>query len=326
MGGHDGPGREGELTDPWVALAADADPGERSGALRRAHDVFTSAGRLERPVRAVVGASWRRSARARVSPDDAPAVELGPDELGPYRAAHPLARALPVIRELMGAYATDGEHLLAVCDAHGRLLWVEGHTAARRAGRPDELRGGRPLGRVRRRDERAGDGHRGGPSGPGLRRRALPATGPAVDLRGSAVARSPYGPGAGSRGHHGRRPARPPAQSGVRAGGGPGRRVAARAADAGVRIGRRVGAADRDSGREAAEPQRCSSTRGGVRTRHSRLLRQVIGSLPPVEEVPDSDDAACAPSPMPRRASRCRCPPAPHSERYPLPGRRLDSP
>ncbi|MFJ9319607.1 GAF domain-containing protein [Streptomyces globisporus] len=121
------------MTDPWVALAADADPGERSGALRRAHDVFTSAGRLEQPVRAVVGASWRRSARARVSPDEAPVVELGPDELGPYRAAHPLARAMPVIRELMGAYATDGEHLLAVCDAHGRLLWVEGHTAARRA-------------------------------------------------------------------------------------------------------------------------------------------------------------------------------------------------
>ncbi|MDX5578414.1 MULTISPECIES: GAF domain-containing protein [Streptomyces] len=120
------------MTDPWVALAADTDPGEQSGALRRAHDVFTSAGRLERPVRAVVGASWRRSARARVSPDDAPAVELGPDELGPYRDAHPLARAMPVIRELMGAYATDGEHLLAVCDAHGRLLWVEGHTAARR--------------------------------------------------------------------------------------------------------------------------------------------------------------------------------------------------
>lgn len=120
------------MTDPWVALAADADPGERSGVLRRAHEVFTSAGRLERPVRAVVGASWRRSARARVSPDDAPAVEWGPDELGPYRAAHPLARAMPVIRELMGAYATDGEHLLAVCDAHGRLLWVEGHRAARR--------------------------------------------------------------------------------------------------------------------------------------------------------------------------------------------------
>lgn len=40
---------------------------------------------------------------------------------------------MPVIRELMGAYATDGEHLLAVCDAHGRLLWVEGPAVTRRA-------------------------------------------------------------------------------------------------------------------------------------------------------------------------------------------------
>ncbi|MFD7530066.1 MULTISPECIES: GAF domain-containing protein [unclassified Streptomyces] len=121
------------MTDPWVALAADTDPGARIGQLRRAHEVFTTAGRLERPVRPVVGESWRRSARARVSPDGAALVELGPDDLGPYRDGHPLAPAMPVIRELMGAYATDGEHLLAVCDAHGRLLWVEGPAVTRRA-------------------------------------------------------------------------------------------------------------------------------------------------------------------------------------------------
>ncbi|WP_328907694.1 GAF domain-containing protein [Streptomyces sp. NBC_00234] len=120
------------MTDPWVALAADADPGERLHELRHAHEVFTSAGRLERPVRTVVGESWRRSARARVSPDGAALVDLDAEDLEPYRAGHPLARVMPVIRELMGAYATDGEHLLAVCDAHGRLLWVEGHAAARR--------------------------------------------------------------------------------------------------------------------------------------------------------------------------------------------------
>ncbi|MFJ2376765.1 GAF domain-containing protein [Streptomyces sp. NPDC087769] len=121
------------MTDPWVALAADTDPGARIGQLRRAHEVFTTAGRLERPVRPVVGESWRRSARARVSPDGAALVELGPDDLGPYRDGHPLAPAMPVIRELMGVYATDGEHLLAVCDAHGRLLWVEGPAVTRRA-------------------------------------------------------------------------------------------------------------------------------------------------------------------------------------------------
>ncbi|MFD0622778.1 GAF domain-containing protein [Streptomyces sanglieri] len=121
------------MTDPWLALAADTDPNTRIGQLRRAHEAFTTAGRLERPVRPVVGESWRRSARARVSPDGAALVELGPDDLGPYRDGHPLAPAMPVIRELMGAYATDGEHLLAVCDAHGRLLWVEGPAATRRA-------------------------------------------------------------------------------------------------------------------------------------------------------------------------------------------------
>ncbi|WP_299538097.1 GAF domain-containing protein [uncultured Streptomyces sp.] len=132
------------MTDPWVALSSGADPGDRLGALRHAHETFTSAGRLERPVRTVVGESWRRSARARVSPDGAPAVELEPDELGPYRDAHPLAPAMPVIRELMSAYAADGEHLLAVCDAQGRLLWVEGHAAARRsAGRMNFVEGAR---------------------------------------------------------------------------------------------------------------------------------------------------------------------------------------
>lgn len=144
MGRRDAPGREGELTDPWVALAADADPGEQLGALRHAHEVFTSAGRLERPVRSVVGESWRRSARARVSPDGAALMDLGAEELGSYREAHPLARAMPVIRELMSAYATDGEHLLAVCDAHGRLLWVEGHPLTRRrAGAMDFVEGAR---------------------------------------------------------------------------------------------------------------------------------------------------------------------------------------
>ncbi|MFE6667286.1 GAF domain-containing protein [Streptomyces sp. NPDC057697] len=132
------------MLDPWVALAADADPGERIVELRHAHEAFTTAGRLERPVRPVVGESWRRSARARVSPDGAALVELGNDDLGPYRESHPLAPAMPVIRELMGAYATDGEHLLAVCDAHGRLLWVEGPAVTRRAaGRMNFVEGAR---------------------------------------------------------------------------------------------------------------------------------------------------------------------------------------
>ncbi|MFD5596490.1 GAF domain-containing protein [Streptomyces griseorubiginosus] len=123
---------EAELSDPWVALEAGADPAERVRMLLRAHETFTEAGTVQRPVRPVVADSWRRSARAGVGPDGTASVELSDGDLGVYRAEHPLARVMPLFRELMGTFASDGEHLLAVCDEHGRLLWVEGHATTRR--------------------------------------------------------------------------------------------------------------------------------------------------------------------------------------------------
>jgi hypothetical protein len=135
---------EAELTDAWVALEAGADPVKRRGALRRAYESFATAGRVERPVRSVVADSWQRSARAQVSPEGTATVELSDDELAAYRDSHPLAQVMPLFRELMGAYAMDGEHLVAVCDARGRLLWVEGHTVTRRqAGRMNFVPGAR---------------------------------------------------------------------------------------------------------------------------------------------------------------------------------------
>ncbi|GGX77803.1 GAF domain-containing protein [Streptomyces minutiscleroticus] len=120
------------MTDSWVALEPGTDPVERVRVLRRAHEAFTSAGTVSRPVRSVVADSWRRSARAGVGPDGTAPVELADGDLGSYRAEHPLARVMPLFRELVGTFAADGEHLMAVCDAHGRLLWVEGHAGARR--------------------------------------------------------------------------------------------------------------------------------------------------------------------------------------------------
>ncbi|MEU1117946.1 MULTISPECIES: GAF domain-containing protein [unclassified Streptomyces] len=133
------------MTEPWVALEAGADPAERTRMLRRAHERFTEAGTISLPVRSVVADSWRRSARARVSPEAGGApVELTDGDLGTYRSEHPLARVMPLFRELMGTFAADGEHLLAVCDAEGRLLWVEGHALTRRrAGRMNFVPGAR---------------------------------------------------------------------------------------------------------------------------------------------------------------------------------------
>ncbi|MEU7427402.1 GAF domain-containing protein [Streptomyces sp. NPDC040750] len=120
------------MTDPWVALQPGSDPAERVRMLRRAHETFTTVGTVPCPVRSVVADSWRRSARAGVGPDGTANVELTDGDLCAYRAEHPLARVMPLFRELLGTFAADGEHLLAVCDAHGRLLWVEGHSATRR--------------------------------------------------------------------------------------------------------------------------------------------------------------------------------------------------
>ncbi|GIJ05641.1 GAF domain-containing protein [Spirilliplanes yamanashiensis] len=121
------------MSNPWLALALGTDPAERSTQVRRAHERFLTGDRTAGQVRSVVEDSWRRSAGALVSPDRCAPIELSDDELDAYRAAHPLARVLPLFRQLLGGIADDGEQMMAVCDAAGRLLWVEGHASVRRA-------------------------------------------------------------------------------------------------------------------------------------------------------------------------------------------------
>ncbi|MFJ3922947.1 GAF domain-containing protein [Streptomyces sp. NPDC090022] len=117
------------MGEPSVALPGGTDPVLRARELRRAHDAFTADGRLLGRMRPVIAQSWRRCARARLSPECHSAPELADAELLAYRAQHPLARVMPVFRELVGAFAAHEAHLLAVCDARGSLLWVEGDTA-----------------------------------------------------------------------------------------------------------------------------------------------------------------------------------------------------
>lgn len=120
------------MASPWTALPSGADPAARAGAVRRAHDAFVHTGAVPANVRTVVAASWLRSARAHVAPDATAPIGLCDGDLEEYRAQHPLAAVMPVVRELVGDIARDSGHLLAVCDAAGRLLWVEGHPGTRR--------------------------------------------------------------------------------------------------------------------------------------------------------------------------------------------------
>ncbi|MEU9115395.1 GAF domain-containing protein [Streptomyces sp. NPDC048483] len=120
------------MVNPWLALESGADPVAHTRTVRRAHEAFLAGGTVAPPVRSVVADSWRRSSRARAASDGAAPIELDEPALRAYRDRHPLARAMPVFRELLGTIAHDGAHLMAVCDPQGRLLWVEGHPGVRR--------------------------------------------------------------------------------------------------------------------------------------------------------------------------------------------------
>ncbi|MEU5051609.1 GAF domain-containing protein [Streptomyces sp. NPDC021096] len=121
-----------DTVNPWLAMACGIDPAERCRTVRGAHAAFVTGGELNPHVRTVVADSWRRSAAALAAPEFTVPIDLADGELEVHRRAHPLARVMPLFRELLGSIADDGAHLLAVCDAAGRMLWVEGHRGVRK--------------------------------------------------------------------------------------------------------------------------------------------------------------------------------------------------
>lgn len=108
--------------------------------LRAVHERFV-AGEIDAsylaasPIRPVVAKSWQRSLAKGVDPDQqvAPASSVAV-AVARLRDTHPLAPALPVIRKLLVDDAVDSGVVVAVTDADGTLLWVEGdRTACRKA-------------------------------------------------------------------------------------------------------------------------------------------------------------------------------------------------
>ncbi|MCS4277572.1 transcriptional regulator of acetoin/glycerol metabolism [Mycetocola sp. BIGb0189] len=76
----------------------------------------------------LVRQSWSRSAAHRVDPAGRPGrTQLTPDELHNRRTHSPLTELIPIARALLlGENARDGDALVALGDADGTLLWVEG--------------------------------------------------------------------------------------------------------------------------------------------------------------------------------------------------------
>jgi transcriptional regulator of acetoin/glycerol metabolism len=114
--------------NPWLALPTGRPGPDHTRRLRAAHErLVTGSGQPDDGVRSVIVDSWRRSLVNGVDPDGAaPPVELVDDDLLVYREAHPLAPVMPVIRRLLVEDAEDDRMIVAVTDASGRMLWVEG--------------------------------------------------------------------------------------------------------------------------------------------------------------------------------------------------------
>jgi hypothetical protein len=112
--------------DPTLAIPAGEDI--RSAALRigRARESFMLSHRVAACVRPVVAASWQRCARSGTDLGHRlPPVTLQGEALARRRSRHPLAGLMPMFRDLLG----DRDHIFAVTDATGTLLWVEGAAA-----------------------------------------------------------------------------------------------------------------------------------------------------------------------------------------------------
>jgi len=115
--------------NPWLAFAGGLPSAALTRRLRAAHErlITSSVQAADAGVRSVVWDSWRRSLGSGVDPDGSmPPVDLLDDDLLAYRAAHPLAPVMPVIRRLLVQDAEADKMIVAVTDAGGRMLWVEG--------------------------------------------------------------------------------------------------------------------------------------------------------------------------------------------------------
>ena len=100
--------------------------------LRRAHEELrASTVPDEAPwqVRAPVLDSWRRSLAALPAGTGTADAVLEGDELARARRAHPFSAMLPLLRSRLIEPAVDAGLVVALGDAEGRLLWVEGRSS-----------------------------------------------------------------------------------------------------------------------------------------------------------------------------------------------------
>ena len=112
--------------NPWLAVDVRTDLERHAEELRRAWEQFFS-GSGASSVRAPIAESWRRCAAAGVTPTgEVRSAALAAADVGALWEEHPLRPFVPYVRDALAEIAEEAQHLIAVADADGRVLWVEG--------------------------------------------------------------------------------------------------------------------------------------------------------------------------------------------------------
>jgi hypothetical protein len=132
------------VSSPWTVTPTDA-PWGAFARQERLHEAVigdrldlssppqtTARAEASASVRRLVRESWQRSLSLRLDPLTAQAEPtLSRDEVDRLRAAHPLAAVQPVINRLLVRHAAEAGLIVAVADATGRLLWIDGDSGVR---------------------------------------------------------------------------------------------------------------------------------------------------------------------------------------------------
>ncbi|WP_251455028.1 GAF domain-containing protein [Microbacterium sp. Marseille-Q6648] len=122
------------MSSPW-SPRREVSPETSRLLIERAHEEILAGNDADRrllDVRPLVRDSWRRALAQLVGAEALPPLDLSADELDEYRRAHPLAGVIDMVRGLLlpGEASRSGV-VVAVGDAAGRLLWVEGDHSIR---------------------------------------------------------------------------------------------------------------------------------------------------------------------------------------------------
>ena len=114
----------------WVAIDATTDRRALARRLADDRDRVLSGERPASPLRDVIVGSWERSTSAGIDADGGLApVAIDREEAAERWDAHPLARAMPAVLDLLEDVRADDGQVVLACDADGTLLWIDGAPA-----------------------------------------------------------------------------------------------------------------------------------------------------------------------------------------------------